>query len=69
MDKATADWMAAMFPDCSVSPLGGIGELPSRANRAAVVSTPMTLIASERTATVLSSNSLPHSISSVVVTE
>ncbi len=28
MDRATADWMATMFPGCTVAPLGGIDDLP-----------------------------------------
>ena len=28
MDRATADWMATMFPGCTVAPLGGIEDLP-----------------------------------------
>ena len=25
MDRATAEWMASMFPGCTVAPLGGLG--------------------------------------------
>ena len=28
MDRATADWMAGMFPSCTVAPLGGLGDMP-----------------------------------------
>jgi hypothetical protein len=28
MDRATAEWMAAMFPGCTVAPLGNMGEMP-----------------------------------------
>ena len=30
MDKATADWMATLFPGCTVAPLMGIGNLPTK---------------------------------------
>jgi hypothetical protein len=30
MDRATADWMATMFPGCTVTPLGGIDDLPAK---------------------------------------
>ena len=30
MDRATADWMADMFPGCTVAPLGGMGDMPSK---------------------------------------
>ena len=28
MDRATAEWMAGMFPGCTVAPLGGMGDMP-----------------------------------------
>ena len=28
MDRATAEWMATMFPGCTVAPLGGIDGIP-----------------------------------------
>ena len=28
MDRATAEWMATMFPGCTVAPLGGMGDMP-----------------------------------------
>ena len=28
MDRATAEWMASMFPGCTVAPLGGLGDMP-----------------------------------------
>jgi hypothetical protein len=28
MDGATAEWMAGMFPGCTVAPLGGLGDMP-----------------------------------------
>ena len=28
MDRATAEWMAGMFPGCTVAPLGGLGDMP-----------------------------------------
>ena len=30
MDRATAEWMASMFPGCTVAPLGGMGDMPSK---------------------------------------
>jgi hypothetical protein len=30
MDRATAEWMAGMFPGCAVAPLDGIGDMPSK---------------------------------------
>ena len=30
MDRATAEWMATMFPGCTVAPLGGMGDMPSK---------------------------------------
>ena len=28
MDRATAEWLAGMFPGCTVAPLGGLGDMP-----------------------------------------
>ena len=30
MDRATAEWMASMFPGCVVAPLGGMGDMPAK---------------------------------------
>ena len=30
MDRATAEWLASMFPGCTVAPLGGMGDMPSK---------------------------------------
>jgi hypothetical protein len=30
MDRATAEWMAGMFPGCSTVPLDGLGDMPSK---------------------------------------
>jgi hypothetical protein len=30
MDYATADWLAGMFPGCTVAPLGGLDDMPAK---------------------------------------
>jgi hypothetical protein len=30
MDHATADWMASLFPGCTVAPLGGLDDMPAK---------------------------------------
>jgi hypothetical protein len=30
MDRATAEWLASMFPGCTVRPLDGLGHMPSK---------------------------------------
>jgi hypothetical protein len=30
MDRATAEWMSGLFPSCTVEPLGGLGEMPTK---------------------------------------